>query len=135
VTMTLLIICPVINVAASVPDPRTHPEAADSRLQVVNDALSIVAVVATAVTSGWALVSGLTQLAVAVGRHSRVGWQWAILVSGAGSTIVGVMFEAMAGHHDPSLHNLSRFAGFGAFLFIVSVVLLGRSARTASPTT
>jgi hypothetical protein len=49
--MTLLIVCPVINVAASVPDPRTHPEAADSRLQVVNDALSIVAVVATAVTS------------------------------------------------------------------------------------
>jgi uncharacterized membrane protein HdeD (DUF308 family) len=146
-TMTLLIVYPLIDVAASVADARTHPEAGSSRLQVVNAALSIVAVIAIAITSthdtsavlrafgAWALVSGLIQLAVALGRRSRVGWQWAILVSGAGSTLVGAMLELMAGNHDPSLHNLSRFAGFGAFLFIVSAVLLGRSARAASPTT
>jgi uncharacterized membrane protein HdeD (DUF308 family) len=143
-TMALLIVYPGIDVAASLADARTHQKLGISRLQIANAALSTAAIAAIAITStndkssvlrafgAWALISGLMQLAVAISRHRRTGWQWAMLVSGVGSSGAGLTFEMTAGRSHPSLSNVAGFVGFGAFLFIVSAFLLGRSARNIS---
>jgi uncharacterized membrane protein HdeD (DUF308 family) len=108
-----------------------------------NASLSVAAVVAIAITStndisavlkafgGWALISGLIQLAVAVSRASRVGWQWAMLLSAALSTGAGLSFIGMAGKVNPTLHNVPGYAGLGAILFLVSAFLLVRAAPSS----
>jgi uncharacterized membrane protein HdeD (DUF308 family) len=141
-TVTLLLIYPAIDVAASLYDASTS-SGEPRTIQRVNAGISAAALVAVALASRdststvlhvfgvWATVSGLVQLVVAVRRRATVGWQWAMLVSGGLSTIAGLTFNVQAAGSSPKLSVLSGYAGLGAVLFLVSALLI-RTAAIAS---
>ncbi|MBV2364460.1 hypothetical protein ACFPZ0_14635 [Streptomonospora nanhaiensis] len=76
------------------------------------------------------MAAGLVQLAAAAGRR-RLGGQWAMIASGAISTLAGASFLAQAGGDDPSLRALAGYAFLGGVFFLVSALRLNRGrART-----
>jgi hypothetical protein len=78
----------------------------------------------------WAILSGLLQLASAVRRWRRAGAQWAMVASGAQSALAGAFFLAQARMPaTPTIVSLAGYAGFGAFYFLLSALLLHLSAR------
>ena len=135
VSVTLLVLYPLFDVAAAVVDVRST-RGATTGLSV-NIAVSVLAAVglAVAVTSGipavlrvwgaWAVLSGLTQLVVGISRR-RLGGQWAMIVSGAISVVAGTSFVLQAGQADPSLVSLAGYATLGGVFFLVSALRLGR---------
>jgi uncharacterized membrane protein HdeD (DUF308 family) len=105
--------------------------------QALNAAVSLVAAVAVAgaLQSGmnavlavfgvWASLAGLAQLVTGVRRWRRFGAQWAMVLSGAQSTLAGVVFVVKAtGAAVPSIVDIAPYAGFGAFYFLVSAAWL-----------
>lgn len=78
------------------------------------------------VWGAWAIVSGLVQLAVGVGRR-ELGGQWAMIASGAISALAGTSFVLQAARPDASLLNLAGYAVLGGVFFLVSAIRL--SAR------
>jgi uncharacterized membrane protein HdeD (DUF308 family) len=146
-SVTLLVLYPLFDVAAATVDIRSADiRSARARKSApglyVNIAISGLAGVglAFAAASGipavlrvwgaWAVVSGLTQLVVGVSRRA-LGGQWAMIASGAISTIAGTFFVLQAARPDASLVNLAGYAVLGGLFFLVSAVRLGRTA-TAS---
>ncbi|MET0702594.1 MAG: DUF308 domain-containing protein [Mycobacterium sp.] len=73
----------------------------------------------------WATLSGLFQLATGVRRWKGHGGQWPMILSGAQSAVVGVMFlrqanaPAMAG-----ITDIAPYAAFGAFYFLIAALWL-----------
>ncbi|MFJ4467129.1 hypothetical protein ACIP2X_06330 [Streptomyces sp. NPDC089424] len=140
---TLLVIYPLFDVACAVVDVRSA-QANDGPVRhlYLNIALSALAGVglAVAATSGipavlrvwgiWAVTAGLVQLAVGVARR-RLGGQWAMIASGAISTVAGASFFFQAGTAEPSLSNLAGYAFLGGVFFLISALRLGRAARGA----
>ncbi|GGT04487.1 hypothetical protein [Streptomyces chromofuscus] len=140
-SVTLLLIYPLFDVAAAVVDvraARAHGGAAAALY--TNIAISSLAAVglAVAATSGipavlriwgaWAIASGIVQLvAGAVRRH--LGGQWAMIISGAISTLAGASFFASAQSDDPTLSNLAGYALLGGVFFLVSAVRLNQAVR------
>ncbi|TQM85261.1 hypothetical protein FHX81_7740 [Saccharothrix saharensis] len=141
VSVTLLMLYPLFDVAAALIDVRSSRTAEPARGLYVNVAVSGLAAagLAVAAASGipavlrvwgaWAVVSGLTQLAVGVGRRG-LGGQWPMILSGAISTIAGTAFVLRAARPDASLIDLAGYATLGGLFFLVSAVRLTRSART-----
>lgn len=143
-TAALLVLYPLVDVAAAVVDARASRAAGATRRSLtglhVNVAVSLLTAVAVGVaaTSGipavlrvwgaWAVVAGLVQLVVAV-RRRRAGGQWPLIVSGAVSTLAGASFIASAGTGDPTLTSAAGYAVPGGIFFLVSALRLGRSAR------
>jgi uncharacterized membrane protein HdeD (DUF308 family) len=137
-TKLLLVVYPAIDVIASLIDARSQRRLGSGSVQLVNAALSTVALIALILAVGsdratvlhvfgtWATVSGLIQLAVATRRRPYVGRQTAMLVSGGLSTLAGITFNIMATSSDPKLSNLAGYAGIGALLFIFSAFRLRR---------
>jgi uncharacterized membrane protein HdeD (DUF308 family) len=137
----LLVLYPLVDVASAVVDARTSrsPEPA----LLLNIGISSLAALglALAATSGtaaalrvwgaWAILAGLAQLVVALRRRGLRG-QWAMILSGGISTIVGVSLLATAGKGDPSLTGLAGYAALGGVFFLISAL---RSGRVAGPTT
>ncbi|MEV6631695.1 hypothetical protein AB0M54_13190 [Actinoplanes sp. NPDC051470] len=78
----------------------------------------------------WAVVAGVIQLAVGLSRR-RLGGQWAMIVSGAGSVLAGSGFAIMSGQNGAGLTNLAGYAVVGGVFFLISALRLGRAARTA----
>lgn len=72
----------------------------------------------------WAAVAGLVQLVVAV-RRRDLGGQWALIASGAISTLAGISFLLQA--PQASLRNLAGYALLGGVFFLVSALRLGRN--------
>ncbi|MEU7172133.1 hypothetical protein ABZ949_11705 [Micromonospora tulbaghiae] len=145
VTVTLLVIYPLFDVAAAVADIRASRATGSPAPLYVNVAVSLLAAVGLAVagTSGvpavlrvwgaWAVVAGLVQLIVAVPRR-RLGGQWPMILSGGISVLAGASFVAAASADDPALAGAIGYAVPGAVFFLVSAVRLGRAARAgASP--
>ena len=140
--VTLLVIYPLFDVACAVVDLRSaRANGRAVRGLYVNIALSALTGVglAVAATSGipavlrvwgvWAVTAGIVKLVVgAVRRH--LGGQWAMIASGAISTVAGASFFAQAGKDDPSLKNLAGYAFLGGVFFLVSALRMGRR-RTA----
>ena len=134
----LLVLYPLFDVAAAVVDARSSR----TRELVLNIVISSLAALglAFAVTSGapaalrvfgaWAILAGVVQLIVGL-RRRRLGGQWAMILSGAISTLAGASFVAMASQDDPSLTGLAGYAVLGGVFFLISAIRLGRAARTA----
>ena len=81
----------------------------------------------------WAVLAGLFQLATAVRRWKSYGAQWAMILSGAQSTLAGVVFVKMAGAAPVGIVDVAPYAAFGAFYFLVSTVWLKvREVRTSA---
>lgn len=141
-TATLLVIYPLFDVACAVVDIRSaHRNGQPVRALYVNIALSTLTVIglAVAATSGipavlrvwgaWAVTAGVVQLIVGAVRR-QLGGQWAMIASGAVSTLAGASFFAQADKSGASLGNLAGYALLGGVFFLVSALRLGR-ARTA----
>ncbi|WP_326626780.1 hypothetical protein OIE67_30225 [Nonomuraea fuscirosea] len=140
VSSTLLVIYPLFDVAAAVVDARSSRATGSPAVLYVNIAVSTLAGVGLvfAVTSGipavlrvwgaWAVVSGLVQLIVGIGRR-RLNGQWPMIISGTISMLAGASFVLRAGGDGASLTNLAVYALLGGVFFLVSALRLGRKAR------
>jgi uncharacterized membrane protein HdeD (DUF308 family) len=133
----LLIAYPAWDAAANYVDAARHGGLGRNRTQTVNLAISVVATIAVAagllmgpgwvltVFGGWAVLSGLLQLATAVRRWRSSGAQWAMVLSGGQSAVVGILFMVQAHAENPSaISTAAGYASMGAFYFLVSAVWL-----------
>ncbi|MFG1926444.1 hypothetical protein [Cryptosporangium sp. NPDC048952] len=139
-TTTLLVIYPLVDVAAAVYDARSTRSTGSPNLLYLNIAVSTLAAVGLAVagSSGipavlrvwgaWAVVAGLVQLVVGVTRR-RMGGQWPMIISGGLSVLAGSSFIAAASADDPMLTNAVGYAIPGAVFFLIAAIRLGRSAK------
>lgn len=105
--------------------------------QVLNVAVSLVAAVAVAIAlqlsmnavlavfGVWAIAAGLAQLITGVRRWRTFGAQWAMILSGAQSALVGgYMISQSIGTVTPTIMDVAPYAAFGAFYFLVSAAWL-----------
>jgi uncharacterized membrane protein HdeD (DUF308 family) len=139
-TGVLLVLYPLVDVAAAVVDARTSPAPARTlSLNIVISSLAAVGLLLAA-TSGnravlmvwgaWAILAGVVQLVVAL-RRRGLGGQWAMVVSGGISAVAGTSFIVAANQDDPSLTSLAGYAVLGGVFFLVSALRLGRATRAA----
>jgi uncharacterized membrane protein HdeD (DUF308 family) len=138
VSVTLLVLYPVFDVAAAVVDVRSSKGA----VVYVNIAISLLAAIglAIAVSAGnvgvlrvwgaWAILSGLVQLVVGLTRRT-LGGQWPMIISGAISTVAGASFILQASGPGAGLSTLAGYATLGGIFFLVSALRL-RTSRTAT---
>jgi uncharacterized membrane protein HdeD (DUF308 family) len=138
-TVVLLVIYPLVDVAAAVVDLRSSKASRPAALYV-NMALSLLAAVGLAIAVGdelpavlrvwgtWAIAAGVVQFVVAINRR-RVGGQWAQILSGGLSVLVGGFFIAQAGSSSASLGTVAGYATLGGILFLISAVRLHRAAK------
>lgn len=139
VTVVLLVLYPLVDVAAAVVDLRSSSARRPNPALLAATALSLLAAVGLAVAvtddlaavlrvwGAWAVVAGLVQLLVAVTRR-RTGGQWAQVLSGGISVLAGGSFIAQAGSSSASLGSIAGYAVLGGVFFLVSAVRLHRAA-------
>jgi hypothetical protein len=141
----LLIAYPIIDVIASLLDARIqHASGVPGigRAQLINAGISVVTTVAVvlAVLDGaasvlrvfgaWALITGLIQLGLAITRLRRgLSGQWAMIISGGLSSIIGITFFTAAAQDEISLGGLNGYAVGGAVLYLVSAYRLFKATR------
>ncbi|SDK45056.1 hypothetical protein [Nonomuraea jiangxiensis] len=142
VSVALLVIYPLFDVAAAIIDLRSSKTARPTAALYVNLALSLLTAVGLAATAAssvpgvlrvwgaWAITAGIVQLIVAVSRR-RLGGQWAMILSGAISTIAGAAFILQAGTPTASLTSLAGYATVGGVFFLISALRLHRTAKSA----
>lgn len=136
-SVALLVLYPVFDVAAAVVDARSAKDAKPFAGLYVNMAISLLAAagLAFAASSGlpgilrvwgsWAIVSGLIQLIVALVRRP-LGGQWPMIISGAISTVAGASFIVQAAQPHPSVTALGGYALLGGIFFLISAIRIGR---------
>ncbi|MFC4118982.1 hypothetical protein [Nonomuraea zeae] len=141
VSVALLVIYPLFDVAAAIVDLRTSKTARPTTALYVNLALSLLAAIGLAVTAAsgvagalrvwgaWAITAGIVQLIVAVNRR-RLGGQWPMILSGAISTLAGTTFILQAGTPTASLTTLAGYATIGGVFFLISALRLHRTAKS-----
>jgi uncharacterized membrane protein HdeD (DUF308 family) len=133
----LLLIYPAWDAAANMVDARRNGGLKANRTQTLNAAVGAATTGAVAVALGmsmnavlgvfgvWASLTGLLQLATGVRRWKRFGAQWPMILSGAQSALVGLMFLKQANASEvPSITAIAPYAAFGAFYFLVASVWL-----------
>lgn len=148
VAAALLIIYPAWDAIANVIDAARSGGLAANRSQAINVAASSVMTVAVilALTMNmnwvlgafglWAIFSGLLQLKTAVRRWRTSGGQWAMILSGGQSSLVGALFIFQAQMpQEPSISTVAGYAAVGAFYFLVSAIWLSiaLSRRSTQP--
>jgi uncharacterized membrane protein HdeD (DUF308 family) len=132
----LLIAYPAWDALANLLDARRSGGLKRNRSQALNVIVSSVATlaVASALTrdlhtvmaafGAWALLAGMLQLLTGV-RRWMVGAQWAMILAGAQSALVGVYFiEKATQSATVGIADIAPYAAFGAFYFLVSAVWL-----------
>jgi uncharacterized membrane protein HdeD (DUF308 family) len=138
--VTLLVLYPLVDVAAAIVDARASRAAGSPTLLYVNVAVSLLAAagMATASASGipavlrvwaaWAVLAGLIQLIVGVTRR-KMGGQWPMIISGGLSVLAAGSFIAAASADNPALTSAIGYATAGAIFFLISAVRLDRAAK------
>lgn len=133
--VALLVVYPLFDVAAAVVDVRSSRATGAARALQVNIAISLLAAIGVAIAcasgvpavlrvwGAWAVVSGLVQLVVGVGRR-KLGGQWPMILSGGISVLAGASFVVMASSASPSLANVAGYAVLGGIFFLVSALRL-----------
>jgi len=133
----LLIAYPLWDAVANFADARQSGGLARSVVQTINVAVSAIVTIAVAFSVGygmntvlaifgiWAGLSGILQLMVGVRRWKAFGAQWTMVLSGLQSAIAGGFFIKMSlDASAPAIGAIAGYAGFGAFYFLLSAVLL-----------
>jgi uncharacterized membrane protein HdeD (DUF308 family) len=136
----LLLIYPAWDAAANLVDAQRNGGVKRNLTQLLNAVASGVTTAAVAIAlpmsmnavlgvfGVWATLSGLLQLATGVRRWKGCGAQWPMILSGAQSAIVGVMFLKQATTPEvPSIAAIAPYAAFGAFYFLVAALWLAVS--------
>ena len=139
VSVTLLLLYPLFDVAAAIVDHRASRTTRPGPLLFVNMGLSLLTAVglAFAVGSGvsavmviwgvWAVTAGAVQLVVGLLRR-RLGGQWPMILSGGISVLAGAGFISGAAKAE-SVAGIGGYAVLGAVFFLISAIRLGRAAR------
>jgi hypothetical protein len=135
----LLILYPVWDVSCTIYDLKTSPQEAGARTsQIVNAALGFAAALGIAVTvfrmpayaiaifGAWALGAGLLQLLVGLIRRRQLGGQWAMILSGAQSSVAGISFVLGGLSGKVHIRDIGGYAVFGAIYFLIAGILLSR---------
>ncbi|MDX1886420.1 DUF308 domain-containing protein [Mycolicibacterium sp. 120270] len=148
----LLLLYPAWDAVANVIDAQRHGGATRNPTQALNVVVSVLTTGAVAIAlahsmnavlgvfGAWAALAGLFQLATGIRRWRGHGAQWAMILSGAQSMLVGVLFVKQASAPAvPGIADIAPYAAFGAFYFLLSGVWLAVSAArrrsaTAAPT-
>ncbi|GAS87479.1 hypothetical protein [Mycolicibacterium brisbanense] len=141
-----LVLYPFWDAAANLWDASRSGGLVQNRSQMINVAVSLIVTVVAAyvlftgtasvlpVFGAWATLAGLLQLATAV-RRWKAGAQWAMILSGAQSALVGGLFVTQA--HTPvvgSVKTLAGYAAMGAIYFLISALWLTvKISRGKSP--
>ncbi|MFC5067264.1 DUF308 domain-containing protein [Flaviflagellibacter deserti] len=146
VVSVLLIIYPAWDALANFADARASGGLAANRSQTLNvvtsTIMTIIVIIAVmrdmhavlAVFGVWAILSGLLQLYTGIRRMRLYGAQWAMILSGAQSTLAGgFMIKQSIEAVPPSILDIAPYAGFGAFYFLVSAVWLTVAAFRGLP--
>ena len=142
----LVVIYPLIDVAASLIDARRQRGSA-RRLLLAGAAASAIAAVALAVAATgsvanvlavfgvWAFISGAAQFVIALHRRAQLGNQWPMLLAAVGSLSFGIAYIIASTSADPMLSMLAIYAAGGGIDFVVQAWLLARRRRrlTAVP--
>ncbi|WP_158807779.1 DUF308 domain-containing protein [Beijerinckia sp. L45] len=142
IAAVLLVAYPAWDAFANFVDARQSGGLSRNPPQALNVVVSVVTATAVAIALGhgmnavlgvfgvWAGLSGLLQLATGLRRWKSLGGQWAMILSGAQSTLAAVfMFKDSFAPAAPSVTHVAPYAGFGAFYFLVSAVLLTVTLR------
>lgn len=136
----LIVIYPLLDVAAAIVDARSSRATGSALGLYVNIAISsltaiglVVAVMSGVpavlrVWGGWAVVAGIVQLIVGVSRR-KLGGQWAMIASGGISILAGTSFFLQASDEGVTLSNVAGYATLGGIFFLVSALRLGRAAK------
>lgn len=133
----LLIAYPAWDALANYLDARQSGGFAANSMQAINAGGSLAAAAAVALALGrgmdavlavfgiWAIVAGLLQLGAAARRWKRSGAQWAMILSGAQSALVGGLFVAKANSGGaPAVEMIAGYASIGALYFLISALWL-----------
>ncbi|RFU49714.1 DUF308 domain-containing protein [Paraburkholderia sp. DHOC27] len=136
----LLILYPAWDALANYVDMSRSGGMRENRTQTFNVFASVAIALAVTVVLNvdaslvldvfgvWAVLSGLLQLGTALRRRKRFGAQWAMMLSGGQSALVGVLFIAQAhASTPPAIVRVAGYAGVGALYFLVSAVWLSVS--------
>jgi uncharacterized membrane protein HdeD (DUF308 family) len=139
-SVTLIVLYPVFDVAAAIVDARSSGAGRSTRLLFVNIAISSLAAIGLvfALTSGipavlrvwgaWAVVAGIVQLVVALTRRA-LGGQWAMILSGGISVLAGISFFLQAAADGQTLGRVAGYAALGGIFFLVSALRLTAAAK------
>jgi hypothetical protein len=141
----LLVAYPAWDAFANVVDARQSGGLLRNPSQSLNVVVSVVTATAVAIALShsmnavlgvfgvWAGLSGILQLATGLRRWTSMGGQWAMILSGAQSALASVfMLKDSFASAAPSITRVAPYAGFGAFYFLVSAVLLTIALRRGS---
>lgn len=146
IVITLVILYPLFDVAAAIVDARASKQSQNVLGLYVNVAVSTLAALGIAIASGttgipgilqvwgaWAIVSGIVQLIVGVGRR-KMGGQWPMILSGGLSVGAGTSFILMSSQPNAALTSVAGYAALGGIFFLVSAIRLGSAAKKAPAT-
>ena len=139
-TAVLFLLYPLWDVACTIYDLNTFSKSGSAHtVQIINALLGIGAalgigltathqpVYAVAVFGAWAFGAGLLQLVVGLIRRKQLGGgQWAMILSGAQSTLAGVAFFLGGLANKRHIKDVGGYAIFGALYFLISGFLLMR---------
>ncbi|AHX13954.1 membrane protein [Dyella jiangningensis] len=133
---TLLVLYPAWDAAANVIDARRSGGLQANSGQKFNALTSIITAVCMAaafairgnagavlVFGVWALLAGLFQLAVGIGRR-KLGGQAFMIISGAQSALAGIIFVKQSFGIAPGIAQLAPYAAFGCLYFLLSALWL-----------
>jgi uncharacterized membrane protein HdeD (DUF308 family) len=146
VTALLLVLYPAWDSLTNLVDAQRSGGLALNRSQAFNAFISALATIGVAGTltqglyavmavfGAWAIVAGLFQLVTGV-RRWKIGAQWAMILAGAQSALVGAFFIKQAlGTASVGITDIAPYAAFGALYFFISAVWLtaAQARRRAS---
>ncbi|WP_375338281.1 DUF308 domain-containing protein [Chelatococcus sambhunathii] len=130
----LLVAYPAWDAIANLVDARRNGGLRLNRSQTLNATASAVTTLAVVIALGvgphavlavfgvWAILAGLFQLLTGVRRWS-LGAQWAMVLSGAQSTLAGAfMIKQATDAVVPGIVDIAPYAAFGAFYFLMSAI-------------
>jgi uncharacterized membrane protein HdeD (DUF308 family) len=131
----LLVAYPAWDAVANLFDAARSGGLARNRSQAVNAVMSAITAIVILFTLGdiktvvgvfgaWAIVAGLLQLVTGLRRWKSFGAQWTMVLSGAQSALAGGFFIKQSLGVVHGITDVTPYAGFGAFYFIVSALWL-----------
>ncbi|GFG53550.1 hypothetical protein CQY20_12860 [Mycolicibacterium agri] len=144
----LLVLYPLWDAVGNLMDAQHNGGLRRNPTQTLNTVVSILTAGAVAITLAigmnavlgmfgvWATLAGLFQLATGVRRWKNYGAQWPMILSGAQSALVGILFLKQANAPEvPGVADIAPYAAFGALYFLIAAVwLAGSQARRRKST-
>jgi hypothetical protein len=136
----LFVLYPLWDVACTIYDLNTSSQSGNTRTtQTLNAFLGVAAAIgigltvsrqpmyAVAVFGAWALAAGALQLiAGVIRRKQEFGGQWAMILSGAQSTLAGVAYFIGGLLDKRHIRDVGGYSIFGAVYFFITGILLTR---------